>query len=225
MKIYKFSPSSLRLHLFFKRYLSPNAKLRFLEIGCAPDRWLVYFRKNFGFDVYGVDYSREGVLMTRKNLRNNVCEGTVFWKDVLDNDFRKNFGEYFDIVFSHGVIEHYVDPGDIIGAHLDLPRKDGLLIITVPNLRTGSIYHGLLDRDCLERHNIRIMELVNFRKLLQSLNRVDIKFLNYLGPITLTLSPRLANILRPIGFFIGYLTFPIGSSRLSPFLILVATKR
>jgi len=41
----------------------------------------------------------------------------------------------FDIVFSMGFIEHFSDLDSIVGKHVELLKKHGILLLGVPNYR------------------------------------------------------------------------------------------
>ena len=41
---------------------------RFLEVGCATGRWLIYFHRTFGYTVTGCDYSETGCAEARQSL-------------------------------------------------------------------------------------------------------------------------------------------------------------
>ena len=50
---------------------------KFLEIGCGASAWLIYFSKQFGFKVSGVDYSKLGCDLAKENLRLNNITGKM----------------------------------------------------------------------------------------------------------------------------------------------------
>ncbi|GAH49700.1 unnamed protein product, partial [marine sediment metagenome] len=56
------------LDAFFHKYLLFNKNFEFLELGCAPGRWLHYFHTEFGYKVSGLDNSPIGFEITKKNL-------------------------------------------------------------------------------------------------------------------------------------------------------------
>ena len=59
-----------RFDQFFKA-IAPRGPRRMLEIGCGASAWLVYFAKEFGYRVEGIDYSELGCELARENLRLN----------------------------------------------------------------------------------------------------------------------------------------------------------
>jgi 2-polyprenyl-3-methyl-5-hydroxy-6-metoxy-1,4-benzoquinol methylase len=69
----------------------------------------------------------------------------------------------FDIVFSMGLIEHFSDPDAIVGKHVELLNKQGILLLGVPNYR--GISHTVLRRLAprkLSMHNLETMDIKNW---------------------------------------------------------------
>jgi len=107
----------------------PRGKLSFIELGCTPARWMVFFNKRFGYDVYGMDY--ENCDIARANLKANNVEGEVWEGDVFDeNVFR---GNKFDVVFSAGLIEHFDNYAELVKIHADI--SNNYVVILIPNLK------------------------------------------------------------------------------------------
>jgi 2-polyprenyl-3-methyl-5-hydroxy-6-metoxy-1,4-benzoquinol methylase len=220
-----------RLDLLFKRFL-PKGKKRILEIGCSKAKKLIYFAKEFGYDIYGIDYSKKGVEIAIENLRIAGLKGTIVCEDVFKTSLEENS---FDIVYSMGLIEHFEDPKKIIDAHIKLVKKGGMLIITMPNFNIRSLYFNLLkilgnEKRLLETHNIDLMIKKNLNELIKTKN-LRLLIIDYFGPIDLSLvfmgiKGKLKLYLsHAINQLIGYSTFFIKNSRyFSPYLVVIAEK-
>ena len=127
---------------------------RFLEVGCAGGKWLIYFHKTFGHSVTGCDYSETGCAMARRNLESAGINGTV-----LQQDFLTLKGNY-DVIYSHGLIEHFNDSKSVLEKFASLLNPShGTLISLVPNL-TGlsGLYHRLLKPETFETHRVITLE-------------------------------------------------------------------
>ena len=225
-----------RLHLLFKRFLTNGCKgsssnTKVLEIGCARGKQLIYFAKDFGYKIYGIDSSQRGVAIAMDNLKRAGVQGTILCEDIFKTSLIK---ESFDIVYSMGLVEHFDKPEEVIDAHIGLLRKGGILIITVPNF--GRSIHmkirGLIGQDkaLLPLINQSIMDKQFLAELMQD-RGVEVLYLDYMGMIELTLG--LGKVKNKVIFYpmllinqiIGYLTFFMPSSRyLSPYLVVVARK-
>ena len=228
--IEKYLAINKKLDSLFKRFLDKGGK-RILEIGCAKAKWLIHFAKEFGYEVYGIDYSEKGVEIAKRNLKIAGVEGTILCEDIFQTSLK---GESFDIVYSMGLIEHFENPAEIIDAHIKLLKEKGTLIVTMPNLKDSLSFtlNKIMgnEKTLLETHNLSIMDKKVLRELLPG-KGIKILTLDYFGPIDLTeafssikVKPilYLAHLVNQI---VGYTTFFMPSSPyFSPYLVLIAQK-
>jgi 2-polyprenyl-3-methyl-5-hydroxy-6-metoxy-1,4-benzoquinol methylase len=123
-----------RFHDFFGQVFAKretkNSKL--LEIGCARSVWLPYFAKEFGFRVYGIDYSETGCQQAMQLLSNQGIKGDIVCADFFSPP-ESMVGE-FDVVISFGVLEHFADTEGCVLAFSKFLRKKGMMITNIPNL-------------------------------------------------------------------------------------------
>jgi len=126
----------------FKKHLPKNDKFTFLEIGCSPGAWMIYFHKTFGYNVTGIEYTTQGYELTKQNLKCTNTPGNVIHEDVFSTTLQP---ESFDVVVSFGFIEHFEDQQEIIDVHYRLLKKGGILIIGVPNIFEDAVY-GVVQR-------------------------------------------------------------------------------
>lgn len=96
----------LLLKEYFGRYLEDES-IDFIEIGCGASKFLPYINKEFGFHVYGLDYSDVGCETARYILEKSGVEGTIIEGDMFEK--ADEYAERFDVVYSGGVIEHFED--------------------------------------------------------------------------------------------------------------------
>jgi SAM-dependent methyltransferase len=90
---------------------------------------MVYFAKQFGYDVDGVDFSSGGPVVEATMKLNNV-QGGFFQADV----FSFSPDDSYDIVFSQGFVEHFDDPVAPVLRHAELAKPGGLVVLAVPNI-------------------------------------------------------------------------------------------
>ena len=142
-----------KFHDFFRGVFSDwetNNK-RLLEIGCARSVWLPYFAKQFGFKVYGIDYSERGCQQAMELLSNQGIKGEIVCADFFSPP-ESMLGE-FDVVVSFGVLEHFEDTDGCVLAFSQFLRKKGIMITNIPNL-SGLIglIQKCINRDILDIH-------------------------------------------------------------------------
>lgn len=120
-----------RYYVDLKPYLREGKGKRFLEVGCAPGRFMEFFRR-FCFDVYGVEITESGIRATIVNLKLlGVRDFDIIRGDANALPFRDSS---FDIIFSAGLIEHFEDPISLLEEFKRVLKEGGLLITYVPNL-------------------------------------------------------------------------------------------
>lgn len=157
----KLSVGSKNLQRLFRRYIRPG--MRFLEIGCAPGKQLAYIGKYLKASVAGLDYSPNGIELTRRLFDKLGLKGDLRCEDIFETTFQP---QSFDVVYSLGVVEHFHDPTDVVRQHVELVKPAGMALILVPNY--GGIYGHLqahFDPANLSIHNTAIMKPANMQKL------------------------------------------------------------
>jgi 2-polyprenyl-3-methyl-5-hydroxy-6-metoxy-1,4-benzoquinol methylase len=97
---------------------------RILDVGCG-DGSLLKFLKELGWETYGVEFQGSASRYAREVLGLNVFSGRLE---------EANYPEgYFDVITLLHVLEHLPDPSAILKKAHKLLRKDGFLLIEVPN--------------------------------------------------------------------------------------------
>jgi SAM-dependent methyltransferase len=94
-----------------------------LDVGCGTGDRLDVFRKR-GFETYGVETS-DSADYAKEHLKLNVIKGDLFSAKFPD--------AFFDMVTLYNVLEHTHNPNEVIKEIRRILKKDGFLIIQVPN--------------------------------------------------------------------------------------------
>jgi 2-polyprenyl-3-methyl-5-hydroxy-6-metoxy-1,4-benzoquinol methylase len=143
----------------FRKYL-PHSGGTFFEVGCAPGRIMCYFHKIMEYQVNGIDYS------SIKDIEDYLINNGIENFKLYDGDFTQTtIEEEYDVVASFGFIEHFVDIQDIIERHKTLVKKNGYLILQVPNLRFFNwLLYRIFNPKLLNIHNLKAMELDTLRR-------------------------------------------------------------
>lgn len=228
----KYLAVNKKFNSLFKKFLKKDENTKILEIGCAGGKKLIYFAKEFNYKIHGVDYSEEGIKTALENLELADVSGNLICEDIFRSNLNK---EYFDVVYSMGLIEHFENPEDIIDIHIQLLKNRGILILTMPNFRYN-LYFCIrkmlgMDKELLNNHNLELMDKEKFKEILIHKN-LKFLYLDYFGPIDFSLvfgdmhpNKILLLIIHFLNQCIGYLTFYMPSSRyFSPYIVLIAEK-
>jgi SAM-dependent methyltransferase len=123
-------PPYRRLHRLFRSHL-PNGRRRFIELGCGSSMWLSYFQATFGYEVFGLERSVLGCRNAMRNIQRSGGWARLVQGDIFRSPWRS---EAFQVVFSMGLLEHFVRPDAAVAAHADLLERGGTMAVVVPNL-------------------------------------------------------------------------------------------
>lgn len=108
-----------------------------LDVGCGEGFVLRHYAES-GWSVTGLDFSLAGIERMNPEYRQHVEQGDVF--DLLNKKIESK--ERYDIVWLGNVLEHVLDPIELLYSLRKLVKPDGVLLVTVPN--DGNIYHEYL---------------------------------------------------------------------------------
>ncbi len=106
-----------------------------LDIGCSGGNMLCYLKENkiineaVGIDFMEVDGSNQKNLLIDKFILTNI--------EKKDLDLPPN---HFDILLCADILEHLIDPWDILEYLKTFCKKEACIIISIPNIRE---YHAL----------------------------------------------------------------------------------
>jgi SAM-dependent methyltransferase len=102
-----------------------NGPLSLLDIGCGTG-WTTSIWKKEGFDVTGVEPSQQRGEYAKEKYGIRIISGYVENVPV---------GEKFDVIVIRHVLEHFESPFPVLQNIRNLLKKNGLLVVIVPNLR------------------------------------------------------------------------------------------
>lgn len=119
-------PRLKKVVALFAEYCPDINKL--LDIGCVDGTFTALLQTVSNTkEAYGIDISEEAVAGANANgikaVRMNVDQGHLPYEDG-----------FFDAVFCGEIIEHLYDPDSLLDEISRVLRKDGLAMITTPNL-------------------------------------------------------------------------------------------
>jgi 2-polyprenyl-3-methyl-5-hydroxy-6-metoxy-1,4-benzoquinol methylase len=128
-----------------------------LDVGCGEGFVIRHF-SSMGWQVAGIDFSRAGVEQINPEYAHLVEQGDVF--RLLEAKIAA--AEKHDLVWLGNVLEHVLDPVDLLQSLRELVSPGGLLVVTVPN--DGSAYQEtLLDSGVIpERFWIAVPDHISY---------------------------------------------------------------
>jgi SAM-dependent methyltransferase len=120
------------INSYIKDYTRNDKEYRIIEIGCGGSSIFPILIKSFkNLKIAGIDRSLFGCnfVFEGNEYRNGSVD--VICGDALQIPIKNNS---FDISYSIGLVEHFENQYEIIKSHVDLLKKEGLVVIVIPNL-------------------------------------------------------------------------------------------
>lgn len=142
---------SWRFAKLFRQYIKPGDRV--LEVGCGGSRFLPYFAKDLGAEVWGFDYAPAGVASARAALKRAGVSGNIMQADLFSaSEIPEG---HFDVVFSGGFIEHFEDTEGVVNHIVRFAKPGtGLVITEIPHV-TGWMFRKLqrrMDQTIFDQH-------------------------------------------------------------------------
>jgi 2-polyprenyl-3-methyl-5-hydroxy-6-metoxy-1,4-benzoquinol methylase len=125
-------------------WLSSNEKT-LLDIGCGEGFTLRYFKEE-GYHVTGLDFSDYGCMAMNPDCVQHLITGDVF--ENIGQFIRKE--QKFDVIWMSNLLEHVLDPVQLLKDCQNLISDGGILIIQVPN-DYSELQEFLLDRNKISK--------------------------------------------------------------------------
>jgi SAM-dependent methyltransferase len=99
-----------------------------LDVGCGEGYALTFFREK-GWSVKGFDFSLAGIVSKNPSCADALVTGDVF--SLLKCEI--SAGRNYNVVWLQNVLEHVIDPIELLTVLRTLVAPDGILVVTVPN--------------------------------------------------------------------------------------------
>lgn len=113
----------------------PEGVQRALDVGCGEGDFGSQLKIGGNAEIWGIEIDHSSATVAQGRLdRVLIGDITHLWRDLPDG--------YFDCIFFNDVLEHLINPGDVL---LHIKRKlspVGCIVCSIPNVR---YYHTLRD--------------------------------------------------------------------------------
>jgi 2-polyprenyl-3-methyl-5-hydroxy-6-metoxy-1,4-benzoquinol methylase len=137
--------------------LLPAQSERVLEIGCGNGATLAYYKERKRFiHTTGLELMPEVV--------NHAIDGVDAWLiGSVETQLQQIADNSLDLVLCLDVLEHLLDPWAVVDQIATKLKPGGLLIASIPNMRTAVVLSNLLFRGRFEYANQGIMDRTHLR--------------------------------------------------------------
>ncbi len=122
------------------RFVPENCQ-NILEVGCGEGGFLAAVKEIHNLEAWGVDISESAISCASGLIDKAICVDLTENMDVLPEG-------YFDAIFFNDVIEHIIDPGNLLKNIASKLAPNGVVIASIPNARHFKMLLMLLwDKD------------------------------------------------------------------------------
>ncbi len=121
-------------------FVPPNAK-KILDIGCGEGLFIKNIKKITKAETWGLELMPEIADKAKFNV-DKLLIGRV---EDLQNSIPDS---YFDCIFFNDVLEHLLEPTDVLKMVKSKLSKDGIIIASIPNVRyLPNLYELIIKKD------------------------------------------------------------------------------
>ena len=99
-----------------------------LDVGCGEGFTLKHYADS-GWEVRGIDFSKAGVTKQNPDMLNCLDVGDIY--ETLNS--YQNQKRRYDVVYLTNVLEHVLDPIELLINLKSIITRGGVLVVTVPN--------------------------------------------------------------------------------------------
>jgi 2-polyprenyl-3-methyl-5-hydroxy-6-metoxy-1,4-benzoquinol methylase len=171
----------------------PNDAATALEVGCGEGHFGARLRARGALDVWGVE------MVTEAARRASVRLNRVLVGDIGSLIHELPVG-YFDVVVFNDVLEHMVDPYDVLARIAVCLSNKGVVVSSIPNVRFYATLYQLIahkeweyvESGILDRTHLRFFTVTSIRKMYERLGYEVIRHEGINSPADLPLRHRLA---------------------------------
>ncbi|MDD5594673.1 MAG: class I SAM-dependent methyltransferase [Candidatus Omnitrophica bacterium] len=139
-----------------------------LDIGCATGKLLESAKKNKNCQVFGVEADKAMAQEAKKRCENISCIDIESQEDL---PFKKTF---FDVIIFADVLEHLNRPDLVLQRATPYLKKNGYLLISLPNIAFFTVRLGLLfgnfaytEHGVLDKSHLRFFTLKSAKRLIE----------------------------------------------------------
>jgi 2-polyprenyl-3-methyl-5-hydroxy-6-metoxy-1,4-benzoquinol methylase len=136
--------------------LVPTDTKLLLDLGCGFGALGAEVSSKYGARCYGIESNPEAESLLSKNLFKHWIG------DVEDFDFN-TIDIKFDCIVLADVLEHLVEPWLLLGRVQELLTKDGIVIVSIPNIRNLNVLASLIFKGRWEYRDSGILDRTHLR--------------------------------------------------------------
>lgn len=112
-----------------------------LDVGCGHGNFLKYIKEITSAETWGIELVPEAAEKAGKVIDKVICSNVENAISLLPDN-------YFDCITFNDVLEHLVDPWEVLRQIADKLTADGVVVASIPNVRfSGNLVKLLIKKD------------------------------------------------------------------------------
>jgi len=136
-----------------------NAPTKSLEVGCRGAKHSKLLKQTFtNLEAWGIEPESNAQIINE--AKNNL---DFFINDYLTPNTPNIPHNFFDLIIFNDVLEHMYDPWEVLIACKKLLNKNGIVVISLPNIRHKSIMKELFLNDNFEYTEEGLLDVSHIR--------------------------------------------------------------
>jgi len=134
----------------------PKDAKRILDVGCGEGRFASKLKELLRAEVWGIEYVPTAAEVARQHLDRVLVGDVTQQLEQLPN-------RYFDCVTFTDVLEHLVDPYQVLLAMKEKLSADGVIVASIPNVRYFRNLFDLVVRGTWQYEDFGILDKTHLR--------------------------------------------------------------
>ncbi len=143
-----------------------------LDVGCGQGQFGANVRQRLGSAVWGIELEADAAKVADGRLDHVLCGDVAALIDELPAGL-------FDVVVFNDVLEHLVDPYDVLARIRSRMAPDGVVVSSIPNIRFWPVLYALLAHKSWEYEASGILDRTHLRFFTETSIRAMYERLGY----------------------------------------------
>jgi len=160
----------------------PQSTKRSLEFGCGCGGFSTLLKKALGVEAWAIEIEQQSAKVASQNLDKVINSDALESLDKLPQN-------YFDCIIFFDILEHLIDPYNLLNEVKTKLTTNGVIVASIPNVRyyrtfIKFVLHGNWDYEdhgILDKTHLRFFTYKSIRKMMRDLD-FDILVLEGIHP-------------------------------------------
>jgi len=134
----------------------PSHCKKILDVGCGDGSFLSAVKSTKDIEAWGVDISKNSIEIAEKRIDKALHADLTQDIQILPDD-------YFDAIFFNDVLEHIINPKELLINIKKKLNRNGIVVASIPNIRHYRILIMLLKNKDFKYEKIGVMDETHLR--------------------------------------------------------------